>query len=97
MTRRDAHDRLRNELLKSSLYDDVPLTHFESVITRDDLAEDTADQQQLVLRVIRSLVADGLMEFAGWRDLDLDTAMDRVRSLFVDHYDLADGGRSRCG
>ena len=87
MTRHDAQDRLHNELFKSTLYDDVPLAEVESVITGNDLAEDPADIQQLALTVIRSLVEDGLMKFKGWDDLDLDSAMDRVRGLFVDHHD----------
>jgi hypothetical protein len=60
-----AQDTLRAELLISGLYDDVPLAQIESVITRDNLAETTAQQQELALDTIRSLVADGLMQFDG--------------------------------
>jgi hypothetical protein len=87
MTTQDAHDKLRSALLTSSLYDDVPLAQVESVVTRDELAEGPADQQELALSVIRSLVEDGLMTFEGWDALGLDEAMDRVRGLFVEHYD----------
>jgi hypothetical protein len=83
----NAHDKLRNELLKSSQYDDVPLAQVESVITGGDLAEGVPEMQQLAISVIRSLVEDGLMKFEGWDDLNLDEAMNRVRELFVDQYD----------
>ncbi|MEZ0364200.1 hypothetical protein ACAG26_10935 [Mycobacterium sp. pUA109] len=82
-----AQDRLRKELLTSGLYDLVPLAQVESVITRDDLAETTAEQQSLALSTIRSLVADGLMQFDEWDDIPLDEAMSRVRDLFVNHYE----------
>jgi hypothetical protein len=76
-----------HELLKSSLYDDVPLAQVESVITGGDLAEGVPEIQQLPLSVIRSLVEDGLMKFEGWDDVGIDDAMGRVRNLFVDQYD----------
>jgi hypothetical protein len=53
VTTADAHDKLRNELLKSSRYDDVPLAQVESVITGGDLAEGIPEMQQLALSVIR--------------------------------------------
>jgi hypothetical protein len=82
-----AQDRLRAELLTSGLYDLVPLAEVESVITRDRLAVTTADQQELALSVMRSLVNEGLMEFQGWDNLPLDEAMARVRDVFINHYD----------
>lgn len=82
-----ARNRLRAELLTSGLYDLVPLAEIESVITRDPLAATTADQQELALSVMRSLVDDGLMEFEGWDNLPLDEAMARVRDLFISNYD----------
>jgi hypothetical protein len=39
VTRPDAQEKVRNELLKSSLYDDLPLAQVESVIMGGDLAE----------------------------------------------------------
>ncbi|BCO38322.1 hypothetical protein [Mycobacterium heckeshornense] len=82
-----AQERLCRELLISGLYDQVPLAQVESVITRDDLAQTVAAQQELALSAIRSLVDAGLMEFDGWEDLPLDAAMSRVYDLFVNHYD----------
>jgi hypothetical protein len=87
VTRPDAQAKVRNQLLKSSLYDDVPLAQVESVITGGDLAEGVPEVQQLALSVIQSLVEDGLMKFEGWDDVGIDEAMERVRSLFVDQYD----------
>lgn len=86
-TAKAAQDRLRAELLTGGLYDLVPPAEVESVITRDDLADTIAEQQQLALSTIRSLVEDGLMEFDGWGDVPLDEAMARVQDLFVNHYD----------
>jgi hypothetical protein len=83
----NAQDRLRTELLTSGLYDLVPMAQVESVITGDHLAATTSDQQALALSVVRSLVADGLMDFVGWDELPLDEAMARVHDLFINHYD----------
>jgi hypothetical protein len=44
MTRQDAQDKLRRELLTSGRYDEVPLAEIESVITRDELADGVAEQ-----------------------------------------------------
>jgi hypothetical protein len=82
-----AQDRLRTELLTSGLDDLVPLAEVESVITGQHLAATTADQQELALSVVRSLIADGLMEFEGWDDVPLNEAMARVHELFVTHYE----------
>jgi hypothetical protein len=87
VTTQTAQDKLRNELLISSLYDDIPLAQIEGAITRDHLAEGPAQIQQLALSVIRSLVEDGLMMFVGGENVDIDEAMERVRGLFVDQYD----------
>ncbi|MGV7852585.1 hypothetical protein PJM29_30920, partial [Mycobacterium kansasii] len=57
------------------------------MITRDTLATTPAEQQSLVLSVVRSLVDDGLMTVEGWDDLSLDESMARVYDLFVNHYD----------
>lgn len=63
-----AEGRLRTKLLTSGLYDLVPLAEVESVVTGEHLAATTAEQQELALSVIRSLVSDGLMGFEGWGD-----------------------------
>lgn len=81
-----AQDRLRKQLLTSGLYDLVPLAEVESVITGEHLAETPAEQQQLAMSVVRSLVTDGLMEFEGWDGVALDDAMARVHDLFITHY-----------
>jgi hypothetical protein len=82
-----AHETLRAELLTSGLSDEVPLAEVESVINRHQLTKTTAERQELALSTMRSLVADGLMQFEGWEDLPLDDAMARVTELYVDQYD----------
>jgi hypothetical protein len=67
-----AHETLRAELLTSGLSDEVPLAEVESVINRHQLTKTTAERQELALSTMRSLVADGLMQFEGWEDLPLD-------------------------
>lgn len=81
-----AQERLRAELLTSGLYDDVPLAEVESVSKQHQLTETISERQELALSTMRSLVADGLMQFVGWEDLPLDEAMARVTELYVDQY-----------
>lgn len=81
-----ARDRLRAKLLTSGLYDLVPLAEVESLVTGEHLAETTAEQHELALSTVRSLVADGLMKFEGWDDVPLEKAMARVHDLFIGHY-----------
>lgn len=92
-----AEEFLRNQLLLDGLAMCVPMAHVTSVIRREQLAETVADQHDVVLRAIRSLLDDGLMKIGDilgasdervvpW-DLSIDAAMDRLRDLFVDHYD----------
>ena len=92
-----AQEQLRRELLISGLYDWVPLAQVDSAISRDDLAETPPlAHQDLVLRTIRTLVEDGLMEigdlpdagekFAAW-NLSVDATMERVTDCFVRHHD----------
>lgn len=75
----------------------IPMAHVTSVIDRKELAGTVAARQELVLSTIRSLLDDGLMKIGNilgasdervvpW-DLTVDDAMERVRNLFVDHYD----------
>ena len=82
-----AQQRLRTELLTSGLYDLVPLAEIESVITGEHLAATTAEQQELALSVVRSVIADGLMDVEGWDGVLLDEAMARMHDLFITHYD----------
>jgi hypothetical protein len=80
-------ETLRAELLTSGLSDEVPLAEVETVINRLQLTKTTAERQELALSTMRSLVADGLMQFYGWEDLPLDEAMARVTERYVDQDD----------
>ncbi|BBZ70197.1 hypothetical protein [Mycobacterium paraseoulense] len=94
---RNAQDRLRRRLLFDAVGNCLPMAHVTSVMRREQLADTVAAQQELVLRTIRSLLDDGLMKIGDilgasdervvpW-DLSIDAAMDRLRDLFVGHYD----------
>jgi hypothetical protein len=82
-----ARETLRAELLTSGLSDEVPLAEVETVINRLQLTKTTAERQELALSTMRSLVADGLVQFYGWEDLPLEEAMARVTERYVDQYD----------
>lgn len=95
--RGSAQDRLRNVLLSHAVGNCLPMAHVTSVIRPEELGDTRVDQQNVVLRTIRSLLDDGLMKIGDilgasdervvpW-DLSVDAAMERVRDLFVDHYD----------
>jgi hypothetical protein len=85
-------------LLISGLDDWVPLAEVNSVVIDNHLANTPRERQHLVLRIIRSLVEDGLMEIGDlpstkgtskldvW-DLPLDAAMAQVSDRFIGHYD----------
>jgi hypothetical protein len=87
-------EKLRAELLASGLSDWVSLAEVQQIISHFQLADTDSDRQDLVLRTIRSLLADGLMQigelpgpdgkFPAWEPIDV--AMDRLRERFVDHY-----------
>jgi hypothetical protein len=91
---RNAHERLRAELLISGLSDWVSLAEVQQVISHFELADTDSERQDLVLRTIRSLLNDGLMQigelpgpdgkFPAWEPIDV--AMDRLRERFVGHY-----------
>ncbi|GAA4289823.1 hypothetical protein [Mycobacterium paraffinicum] len=92
-----AEEFLRNELLLDGLAMCVPMAQVTSVTKRHHLADTAEDEQNLVLRTIRSLLDDGLMKIGDilgasdervipW-DLSIDAAMERLRDLFVGHYD----------
>lgn len=94
---RSAQDRLRRRLLFDAVGNCLPMAHVTSVMRREQLADTVAEQQELVLRTIRSLLDDGLMKIGDilgasdervvpW-DLSIDAAMERLRDLFVGHYD----------
>jgi hypothetical protein len=91
---RNAYERLRAELLIGGLSDWVSLAEVQHIISHFQLAEADSERQDLVLRTIRSLLNDGLMQigelpgpdgkFPAWEPIDV--AMDRLRERFVDHY-----------
>jgi hypothetical protein len=95
-TQRDqnAYERLRAELLISGLSDWVSLAEVQQIISHFELADADSERQDLVLRTIRALLDDGLMQigelpgpdgkFPAWEPIDV--AMDRLRERFVDHY-----------
>jgi hypothetical protein len=103
-----ARETLRAELLTSGLSDEVPLAEVGTVINRLQLTKTTAERQELALLTMRSLVADGLMQFYGWEDLPLDEAMACVTERYVDQDDdpsawvfsvwlkLTDAGKGCC-
>ena len=90
----DAYERLRAELLISGLSDWVSLAEVQEIISHFELAETDRGRQDLVLRTIRSLLEDHLMEigelpgpnekFPAWEPVDV--AMDRLHERFVGHY-----------
>lgn len=91
-----AESALRKVLLSHALGNCLPMAHVASVLRPEDLGETLTDRQNVVLSTIRSLLDDGLMKIGNilgasdervvpW-DLTIDAAMDRVRDLFVDHY-----------
>ncbi|WP_374025552.1 hypothetical protein [Mycobacterium sp. HNNTM2301] len=93
----NAEDFLRKELLLDGQAMCVPMAQVTSVMRRHRLADTVEDEQNLVLRTIRSLLDDGLMKIGDilgasdervvpW-DLSIDAAMERLRDLFVGHYD----------
>src|SRR6478735_7975396 len=91
---RNAYERLRAELLIGGLSDWVSLAEVQQIISHFQLAEADSERQDLVLRTIRSLLNDGLMQigelpgpdgkFPAWEPIDV--AMDRLRERYVDHY-----------
>lgn len=91
-----AESTLRNVLLCQAVGNCLPMTHIASALRPEDLGETVTDRQNVVLRTIRSLLDDGVMKVGDilsgsdervvpW-DLTTDDAMERVRDLFVDHY-----------
>jgi hypothetical protein len=92
--RENADERLRAELLTSALSDWVSLAEVQQIISHFELADTDSERQDLVLRTIRSLLNDGLMQigelpgpdgkFPAWEPIDV--AMDRLRERYVDHY-----------
>ncbi|MGB3674331.1 MAG: hypothetical protein WA988_07825 [Candidatus Nanopelagicales bacterium] len=89
-------DRARRKVLISGLSDWVSLSDVDGA---SSFGEPVATKQQLTLRVIRSLIDDGLMRlgdlagpdgrFRAWA-CSPDEAMQRVRDLYIDHYDDVD-------
>ena len=91
----NCYERLRAELLTSGLSDWVSLAEVQQIVSHFQLADTDKTRQDLVLRTIRSLLNDGLMQigelpgpdgaFPAWEPIDV--AMDRLHERFVDHYD----------
>jgi hypothetical protein len=90
----NADERLRAELLISGLSDWVSLAEVQQIISHFQLADTDKERQDLILRTIRSLLEDGLMQigelpgpdgtFPAWEPIDV--AMDRLRERFVNRY-----------
>ena len=82
------------EVLISGLSDWVSLAEVQQIISHFQLADTDSERQDLVLRTIRSLLDDGLMQigelpgpdgnFPAWEPIDV--AMDRLRERFVGPY-----------
>jgi hypothetical protein len=89
----NADERLRAALLTSGLSDWVSLAEVQQIISHYQLADTDRDRQDLILRTIRPLLENGLMQigelpgpdgkFPAWEPIDV--AMDRLRERFVDH------------
>jgi hypothetical protein len=90
----NADERLRAELLTSGLSDWVSFAEVQQIISHFQLAGTDKERQDLTLRIVRSLLEDGLMQigelpgpdgtFPAWEPTDV--AMDRLHERFVDHY-----------
>jgi hypothetical protein len=90
----NAYERLRAEVLISGSSDWVSLAEVQQIISHFQLADTDSERQDLVLRTIRSLLDDGLMQigelpgpdgkFPAWEPIDV--AMDRLRERFVGRY-----------
>ena len=91
----NAYERLRAELLNSGLSDWVSLAEVQQIITHFQLADSDEERQGLVLRTIRTLLEDGLMQigelpgrdgtFPAWEPIDV--AMDRLYERYAGHID----------
>jgi hypothetical protein len=91
---KDAHERLRAELLISGLSDWVSLAEVQQIISHLQLADTEKERKDLTLSTIGSLLHDGHMQigelpgpdgrFPAWEPIDV--AMDCLRERFVDHY-----------
>ncbi len=95
-----ARDFLRRQLIYDAVGNCLPLVHVNWIVTREHLSESIAGRQDLVLSSIRSLLDEGLMdigEIVGGSDERIDSwglppaaAVERLREVFVDHYDEPD-------
>ncbi len=91
----DGHEHLRAELLMGGLTDWVSLAEVRQIISHSQLADTDGERRDLILRTIRSVLADGLMQigelpkphktFPAWKPIDV--AMNRLYERFVLHYD----------
>lgn len=89
-----ADERLRIELLISGLSDWVSLAEVYQIVSHFHLAETESERQDLIVRTVRSLLEDGLMQvgelpgpdgaFAAWEPIGI--AMARLGERFIDNY-----------
>ena len=92
----NAEVRLRKELLASGLEDWVSMAEVQTIISHLRLADTAQERQLLVLKAIRSLLNDGLMQigdlpgpdgkFPAWHG-SVDAILERLSDSFVRHYD----------
>ena len=91
---------LRDDILASGRDDWVSMADVQGRISRRRLAESAPERQQLILRTIRMLLQDGLIEvgdipapddpgFLVWPGT-VEEVVDRLTERIVDHYDDPD-------
>ena len=90
----NAAERLRAQLLISGLSDWVSLAEVQQIISHFQLADTDEERRDLIIRTIRSLLDDGVVQigelpgrdgtFPAWEPIDV--AMARLRERFVGHY-----------
>jgi hypothetical protein len=92
-----AQDSLRDSILASGHNDFVSMADVRGCISWGRLADSASERQQLMLRTIRSLLEDGLVEagdipapgdpgFLVWPGT-LDEVMERLTERIVERYD----------
>ena len=99
MTKPEAapQETLRGDILAMGRDDFVSMADVQGQISRGELADSVAGRQQLVVAVVRSLLADGLIEvgvipspnnpgFKTWQGT-VDEVMTRFIERFVTHHD----------
>ena len=94
---RTALNVMRDELLRDALGDCLSLSHVDGIAARTCPNDTLSKQQELVLRVIESLLTDELVvagDIVGASDervepwpLSVDEIVARIRERYVDHHD----------